>query len=323
MVKKIDVHTHLGDILYGTNIIHKPHQELKATYYERLLKEREAHFLRRDFHYPGSEFELEEWRKANPLPEDEAAESEAVGVESAFTNRNFSASLLEMQKSMVRNKIDYCAVMPVMPQVSFEDIKAASLVDNRVIPFTSIDFSVEEGEAAEKLLKDVQNGAKGLKIHPVIQKVRLDDSRIYKIMERWTETGLPMLPHIGVAEYFPPEKSYMDAPENGEIEPFLKLVKAFPDAKFIAGHGGNESWRKLLEECVDMKNVVIDTSMATPESLQTFLKEWGPERLLFASDWPWLTQEVATALIEQEIENKEIKEKVYFKNACRILKMDL
>lgn len=321
MCKKIDVHTHLGDILYGKNIIHKSHQELKNTYYERMLKVREEHFLRKDFHYPGSAFELEVWKKNNPIPPEEAHLEEAVGIEEAFTNRNFSASLKEMQKTMARNQIDYCAVMPVLPHVSFEDIKAASLVDRRIIPFTSIDFSMGEA-AGEKLLEDVSDGAKGLKIHPVIQNVRLDEKRIYVALEKWAESGLPVLPHIGVAEYFPPEKAYMDTPQNGEIEPFLKIVKDFPNINFIAGHGGNESWQKLLETCVDTKNVFIDTSMATPTSIKSYLKEWGSERMLFASDWPWLGQEVATALIEQEIHSDEDKEKIYYKNSYTLLKLD-
>ena len=320
-MKRIDVHTHLGDILYGRNIIHKQHQGLELTYYERYLQEREDHFLRKTFHYPGDPFELETWKQNNPIPEEEKALEEAVGVEEAFTNRNFSASLAEMQKTMARNQIDGCAVMPVLPHVGFEDIKAASLMDPRIIPFTSIDFSLSEEEAGKKLLEDVKAGARGLKIHPVIQKVNLGDPRIEKILEIWAESGLPMLPHIGVAQYYPPDKTDRNAPENGEIEPFLALTEKFPESRFIAGHGGNESWEKLMDTCVDRKNVYIDTSMATPRSIQCFLKEWGSERMLFASDWPWLRQEVAVALIEQEVEREKDKENIYSKNACALLKL--
>lgn len=320
-MKRLDVHTHLGDILYGKNIIHKQHQELKETYYEKMLQERGNLFLRKDFHYPGSNFDLDEWKQRNPLPDALAGIEEEVGIEEAFTARNFSASLKEMQKSMKKNRIDYCAVMSVLPQVGFEDIKAASLVDNRIIPFTSIDFSLGT-ESGNKLLADVKNGARGLKIHPIIQNVRLDAPEVLEALERWEESDLPVLPHIGVAEYFPPDKAFMDTPQNGEIEPFLKIVKMFPHIKFIAGHGGNESWKKLLETCVDDKNVYVDTSMSTPESIQSFRKEWGADRMLFASDWPWLRQETAVELIEQEINDDNEKEKIYFRNACKLLKLD-
>lgn len=321
MIKKIDMHSHLGDILYGSKIIDKQDLELKNTYYERMLQERENHFLRDNFYYPGTEFDLETWKRNNPVPLTEKTKNEAIGIEEAFTNRNLSATLTEMQKSMRRNKIDFCAVMPVAPYVTFEDVRAASEKDPHILPFTSIDFSMEFPE--NKLLQDVKNGARGLKIHPIIQKIRLDDERIYKILETWEQTGLPVLAHLGVAEYYLPDKAWMDEPKNGEIDPFLKLTDKFSNINFIAGHGGNEFWEKLLEVCIDMKNVYIDTSMASTHSIRGFLKEWGAQRILFASDWPWLRQDVATALIEQEIKKESDKENIYYKNACELMRVDL
>lgn len=319
--KKLDIHTHLGDILYGQSIIHKQHQELKQTYYEGYLQERENHFLRESFHYPEDNFDMEPWKKEHPRPENEASADELLGVEEAFTRRNFSASLLEMQKSMERNQITRCAVMAVLPHVSFEDLAAAAALDQRILPFTSIDFSLKQ-RAGEKLLKDVGLGARGLKIHPVIQKVRLDDSCISDALDRWAQTGLPVLPHLGVAQYYPPDQADCNCPENGEIGPFLELVRKYPDINFIAGHGGNEQWKQLLDCCADLKNVYIDTSMASTHSIRAFLKEWGAERMLFASDWPWLRQEVAVALIEQEVTSEKDKEKIYMKNACKLLNLE-
>ena len=56
--------------------------------------------------------------------------------------RNLTATLENFQRSMDENKVAQSACMPVAPHVTFDDLRGAMASDARIIPFTSVNFSV-------------------------------------------------------------------------------------------------------------------------------------------------------------------------------------
>ena len=75
-----------------------------------------------------------------------------------------------------------CACMPIPPYLTFSDLKKAAEMDSDIIPFTGIDFQ-REYDIESELSRDVSEGAGGLKLHPIIQSVSLNDKRTCNAVE--------------------------------------------------------------------------------------------------------------------------------------------
>ena len=74
-------------------------------------------------------------------------------------------------------------------------------------------------------------GAKGLKLHPILQNVPLTDERTYAAVEVFGELGLPITSHCGINDYYKPGSKYQAlAPkEYGELHYMLALIERYPD----------------------------------------------------------------------------------------------
>ncbi len=127
-------------------------------------------------------------------------------------------------------------------------------------------------------------GAKGIKLHPDIQKVDIDDPRLCKLYSLAKDFDLPICFHMGDHRadyrYSSPDKLY-------------KIAKAFPNVRFIAAHfGAYRAWQEsdLLAE---LPNVWFDTSStlwALPtERAMELIRLFGTDRFFFGTDYPVTT----------------------------------
>ena len=163
-------------------------------------------------------------------------------------------SLEATQKALDENHIDYAVSLPVMPNSSFEEALAASKLEPRLLPFTSADFRLPIPEMKAKLKRDIIRGAKGLKLHPILQNVPLTDERTYAAVEVFGEMGLPITSHCGINDYYKPGSKYQPlAPkEYGELHYMLALISGiritslFPRMPEEIAAGSTRSWRRLF-----------------------------------------------------------------------------
>ncbi len=214
-------------------------------------------------------------------------------VSKAEVARNATATLENMQATLNRNNVGYIAVMPIEPYVGFKDLLEAHKRDSRVLPFTSVDFT-RPHDVAEALAADVAAGARGLKLHPVIQQKRADSPEMMAAVEAFAPHGLPVLIHTGVSSYyFGQEKTTRQKSEYGEIESIRNLMAAFPKVNFIAGHSGLYDIPDVLELLPVLKNVYAETSFQSVGKVRKLIKAFGPQRVVLGSDWPYGNQEPA------------------------------
>jgi predicted TIM-barrel fold metal-dependent hydrolase len=236
--------------------------------------------------------------------------------------RNLTATLENFQRSMDENKVAQSACMPVAPHVTFDDLRGVMASDARIIPFTSVDFAVNQD--FENLLKThVADGAKGLKLHPIIQKEPLFGKRTFDVVETFAPYGLPVLFHSSVASYYlGKEKRQKQKPEYGDVRQSEKLCAAFPGVTFIVGHSGMLQYRQTIELFSGLKNVLVDTSFQSPERIKELIRGFGPERVLYASDWPFGNRKTNIACVAEACGNdKYLKRRIYFENAAELLKL--
>ncbi|MDP2862805.1 MAG: amidohydrolase family protein [Desulfobacterales bacterium] len=264
----IDIHSHLGNILYpnGGDLIWKKGVKMEKIHDPQGDNEK---LLMRTFGLGKYFYKL--------------LEKQTTRGQRA---RNAIATLENLQNSLNEAQIDYTVCLPIAPYVTFEDIARASKKENRIIPFTSVDFTSVHDVGA-KLAKDVSEGAMGLKLHPIIQRVPLTDNRTIEAVQQFARHEKPVLIHAGKAHYYLADESEKHVPEYGNIEYAEKLVRSFPNVNFILGHAGlfwQDQVRKKLGDC---KNVWVDTSFQSPGIIRKLIRTFGPEKVMYASDWPW------------------------------------
>ena len=172
------------------------------------------------------------------------------------------------------------------------------------------DFPDFEGELdrIEKL------GLQGVKIHPDIQGVDIDDPRLLKLYEIM-EGRLPLYLHMGD-----------DRPQYRFSEPnkLAKIKKIFPKLTVVAAHlGGYRAWDEAERTLCDIDGVYFDTSSAlwamTPERANELIRAYGTERVMFGTDYPVMeAKEEIERLLAVGLTDRELDD-VFYNNAKRFL----
>jgi len=302
MTEIIDIHTHLGDIMYegGGGLIDETGVKKKLML--DLISVSEM-LLHPDF--GGAIYE-------SPL---------YPMITKASRARNDTATLENMLRNMDKNEIAMSACMPIPPYVTFDDLKRTANKSNRIIPFTGVDFT-REYDVDAALAQDVADGARGMKLHPIIQCVSLDDPKVFSAVEAFGRHNLPVLFHAGIAHYYPTDEKEKERPEFGTIEAAGKLVKAFPKVLFIAGHAGLFQVDEVIEILAPLKNAHVDISIQSPKVVRKLLSAFGPERMLFASDWPWGCRETPLRVVDRVCRGDEsVKRRMLSENARELLNL--
>ncbi len=306
-MKIIDVHTHLGDILYdcGGHVIH-----------EKSLPDRnlfDTGFKLRNLFDAGFYAALIHYRHRGKQPHN------LIREWGTYSNRqrNFVASVENMQKSLDASGVTQTCCLPIPPYVTFEDIKEAN--DERIIPFTGIDFT-REYDLEKTLAHQVQRGAKGMKLHPIIQKVSLSDRRLREGIEIFSVYNLPVLFHSGVTSYYHGKEKSKQEPKNGNISQAEQLIADFPNVRFIVGHAGGIEVREVIETLPKYDNAYVDTSFQSPEKIKELVNAFGSERVLFASDWPYGDRKTSIKMIKLACDrDEELQEKLFHSNSANLL----
>ncbi len=234
--------------------------------------------------------------------------------------RNETATLENLRRSMDKAGVDKMVCLPVPPYVTFEDLKRAAEIDPGVIPFTGVDFT-REYDIQEALSADVAAGARGLKLHPIIQKEPLNSKRTFDVVEAFGAHGLPVLFHSGVSSYYLGEEMTRNqVMSHGEIHYARDLVAAFPKVNFVSGHAGLFQVEDTMTMLGGFSNVYVDVTIQPPANIRKLIEVFGPERVLYGSDWPWGNHIPAIKTVRKACNGDKALEKLIFhENAARLL----
>lgn len=236
--------------------------------------------------------------------------------------RNETATLENLRKSMNRAGVDRMVCLPVAPYVTFEDLRRAADLYSGVIPFTAVDFT-RHYDFQAALRANVAAGARGLKLHPIIQKEPLDSKRTFEVVEAFAVHGLPVLFHSGVASYYlDAEKTRNQEMSYGEIRYARDLVAAFPRVNFVAGHAGMFQVDDVMALLGGYSNVYVDITFQSPAKITRLVKVFGPERVLYGSDWPWGNHIPAIKAVRKACRgDRSLEDVIFHENAARLLKL--
>lgn len=303
MTRIIDFHIHLGDIF---------HENKNITFKTNLKKlEYEDRFL-----------EIEESGYTKPIVVKDEDDMQVL-IDSG-QGRCWEATLEKFSAEMDACGYTYACALPILPNTSFEEYLAASKLDPRIIPFTSADFTMSIPEMEKKLKKDIERGAKGLKLHPIIQNISLEDDRVSAATEVFGQAGLPINTHVGVTSYYGRKSPWFTHQnvEYGKYEAFYEYARRWPKYTIVGAHRVT-SIDDFAKNMADLENVYTDTSTSPAQNMKKSVELLGPDRILFATDWPFCSLKVSrNLLIEALGDDPDVLDKVFYRNAARILKLE-
>lgn len=275
----VDIHCHLGDILY-------PHGGQRILSGLPMARPFDPDGLRRMLLYGfhGLDESLYQMPRVQWL------------MTRAERRRNFTGTLKNLCARMDRHGIDYAAAMPLAPNVAFEDLLPAARADRRVLPFGSVDFT--QPDLAGQVRRQLAAGALGFKLHPILQRVDPAGPAVAEALSALPRGAVVMV-HAGISNYYPPAEQHLQVQEYGYIPAIARMVRGFPELRFIAAHGGLLQFADVLALLAPLPNAHVDTSFVSPEGIRLLVHAFGPRRVLFASDWPWGYHGTALAAVRR------------------------
>ena len=136
----------------------------------------------------------------------------------------------------------------------------------------------ENIEADVKHLMEL--GLKGVKLHPDIQKFKIDDYRCLKIYEICEREGLPILMHTGDNRF-----------DYSNPNRLLPVMEIYTDLTIIGAHfGGWSIWEEAAEKLSKLPNLYVDSSSSLPyissETAKKLVHTYGVDKVMFATDYP-------------------------------------
>ena len=234
------------------------------------------------------------------------------GVEPSFDGTR-SGLLGSMDQAGIDAALN-CPIATRADQV--EGINSWAIANNSwpVLSLGTMHPDFEDPVAECKRLKD--EGIQGIKMHPEYQAFTLEESRTRRIWDAVQRVQMLLLLHTGADIGFP-------APHRTSPETVARFQKAYPGITLVAAHlGGWHMWDRVEQHLIGSA-VNLDLSFVFPclsiEKVERLVREHGWERILFASDAPWASQQEALTRFEKLQLPGEAKACILWGNAMRLL----
>ena len=198
----------------------------------------------------------------------------------------------------------------------------------RFIGFAAIDPWQEKKsvEELERAVKDLS--LKGLKLHPVQQAFYPNDEKFYPLYEKAMELNIPVLFHSGMAASGSGMAGGggMKLKYSAPIPGMDDVAADFPNLTVIMAHPGWPWIEEQIAVALHKPNVYLDLSGWLPRYIPKQLIDEANTRLqdkvLFGSDYPFITPDRWLKDWEQIPIKDEIQPKILYENARRALHID-
>lgn len=157
----------------------------------------------------------------------------------------------------------------------------------------------------------IELGLKGVKLHPDIQKFKIDDYRMLKIYEL-CEGKLPILIHTGDNRY--------DYSNPNRMMPILDIYK---NLTVIGAHfGGWSIWEEATKKMSKYPNFYVDCSSSfyalTFEKARELIMTYGTKKVLFGTDYPMWEPETELVKFMQIDLTEQERQDILYNNAAKL-----
>lgn len=182
-----------------------------------------------------------------------------------------------------------------------------------LIGFATMHQDFEDMEA--EIERALSLGLLGFKLHPDSQGVNIDDDRLMRFYSL-IEGRLPVMLHCGDYRY-----------DNSHPRRTKRVLREFPNLVANCAHFGGWSIYDLAVEYLEDEHCFMDISSAAvylgPRRTTELIRLYGPERILFGSDFPmWDPTKELERFYQNDLTAQE-QEQVLWRSAEAYLKKDL
>ena len=191
---------------------------------------------------------------------------------------------------------------------------------NKFIGYAGIDPH-KDMQAIEALKHAVnQLGLKGAAIDPSLAQIYVNDAKYYPVYSKCCELDIPIVITTGPVTFVPNAVIDHVAPRYIDF-----VARDFPEMKIIVSHGGYPWVNEMIIVAQRNKNVYVELSEyeSFPQSeyyIQAANTIIG-DKILYASAHPFVDFKDALKKYDKLPFTPEVREKVMYKNAARILNL--
>jgi uncharacterized protein len=211
------------------------------------------------------------------------------------------------------------------PHLSNEQILEFAAANADVaIPFISID-PARGADGVREARRLVATGqVRGLKLHPPVQQFFANDRQVYPLYEVFAEARLPVLfhtGHSGIGSGVPGGAGIRL--KYGNPMSIDDVAVDFPDLPIVMAHPSFPWQDEAISVCLHKPTVYIDLSGWSPKYFPPTLVHYAntllKHKVLFGSDYPWITPDRWLADFEKAGFKEEVRGLILKDNACRLL----
>jgi predicted TIM-barrel fold metal-dependent hydrolase len=185
-------------------------------------------------------------------------------------------------------------------------------------------YHLDENESIMKNVRDLEHyvknyGFKALRFEPFRLHKNPDDKFFYPFYAKACELDIAVQLQVGNTA----NRAY--PMETGRPLYVDRVAMDFPELRLICGHIGWPWTQEMIAVAWRHPNVYIDTSAHSPkhypDEFTHFLKTFGKDKCIFASDWPLLSYERIFREYENLNVSEEASNKFLAENLKRALKL--
>lgn len=159
-------------------------------------------------------------------------------------------------------------------------------------------------------------GLRGVKIHPDIQGVQINDRRFDEMYAALEEMGMPVLAHTGDKRY-----------DNSNPDRVIDVLTRFPRLTMVGAHFGCWSLREEgVKALARFDRFYVDCSSSlyalSPQKAREIIHAYGADRVMFGSDFPMWKADEELKLLRRVGLTEDEMEKVLCKNAQAVFAIE-
>jgi predicted TIM-barrel fold metal-dependent hydrolase len=209
-------------------------------------------------------------------------------------------------------------------RVPNEDVLAlAERNSDIMIAFSSVD-PTRGPQAVTEARKLIAAGTRGFKLHPPVQQFRPNDPAVYPFYEVIAEARLPVVFHTGHSGIGTGMRGGGGIRlKYGNPMDIDDVAVDFPDMPVILAHPSFPWQDEALSVCLHKPQVFIDLSGWSPKYFPPALVQYAntllKHKVLFGSDFPFITPERWLADFEKIPVKDEVRPLILKENAIRLL----
>lgn len=227
--------------------------------------------------------------------------------------RGYSLPADELLRRMDANGVTAAVVVPTdhciavhNRQGNEETLRAAKSSGGRLISFATVNPWYGD-EAVRELRRAFDEGAAGLKLHPVLQGFSPIDEVVFPVVELAIRMERSIYFHTGTPVHSTPFQ-------------MLELALRYPEGCFVMGHAAySDYWNDLAAAVKGAPNLYVETSLHLASFLRVLLEQLGADRLIYGSDAPRTSMDVEIEKITRYVRDDESRRLVFGANLARML----